>query len=395
MRVLIYTHAFGPSIGGVETYTRLLAEGLTKHNIRRDASDNTQVTVVTRTPAQPNYDSQFPFRVVRRPGLFRLLNLVLDTDVVQLAGPALLPMILAIFLRRPLIIEQHLYQPVCPNGLLLYEPTQKVCPQYFMTHQYGKCLQCNRQSLGWLKSLKMLLLTFPRRWLCRRADVNVAVTSHVERRLALPRSQVIYHGLPDPLGVQVAAPTVTDDSRPERMSFAYVGRLVSEKGLPLLIEAARSLKEQGYDFQLKFVGDGPERRFLQATVSELGLEQNVKFTGFLDGKGLEEGLRDVAVVVMPSIWEETAGLAAIEQMFRGRLVIASEIAGLGEIVGPTGLKFPPGNWSALANCMKQVLDNPDMVRQLGERARQRALDSFMLERMVDEHRSVYHRLSKS
>ena len=51
-------------------------------------------------------------------------------------------------------------------------------------------------------------------------------------------------------------------------------------------------------------------------------------TGFLRGHAFVNALQDVNVVVMPSMWEETAGLAAIEQMMRGRLVIAADIGGL-------------------------------------------------------------------
>ena len=56
---------------------------------------------------------------------------------------------------------------------------------------------------------------------------------------------------------------------------------------------------------------------------------------------------------MPSIWEETAGLAAIEQMLRGRLVIASDIGGLGEMVGDAAIKFPAGDAPTLADQMKK------------------------------------------
>lgn len=120
----------------------------------------------------------------------------------------------------------------------------------------------------------------------------------------------------------------------------------------------------------------------------------MSFTGLLSGKELEEALQDVAVVVMPSIWEETAGIAAIEQMFRGRLVIVADIGGLGEIVGSAGLKFPLGDVSALVNCMKQVLDKPDIVSILGQQARTRALNCFGLEQMMNQHLAIYDRLCK-
>lgn len=69
-------------------------------------------------------------------------------------------------------------------------------------------------------------------------------------------------------------------------------------------------------------------------------------------------LQDVTVVVMPSTWDEPASLAAIEQMMHGRLVIVADIGGLAEVLGDTGLNFPPGNTISLANCLRRVIENP-------------------------------------
>ena len=393
MKILLYTHYFAPGVGGVETYTWLLAEGLTKQSAR-DHLNKVEVTVVTRTPAQPNYDSQFSFRVVRRPAWLDLLKLVHDANVVHIAGPSLLPMFLALILRKPFVIEQHGYQAACPNGLLLYEPTKEVCPGHFMAQRYQHCLRCNQKLLGWRRSLKLLLLTFPRRLFCRQATMNVAVTHHLAMRLELPRSRVVYHGIPDPVKFNSTASPVFDKHL-KPLGFAYVGRLVSEKGLPVLVQAARRLLDQGQIFHLKLVGDGPERKRLESDVTALGLQQHVTFTGFLTGSKLEEALVDAEAVVMPSIWEETAGLSAIEQMFRGRLVIVSDIGGLGEVVGNAGLKFVPGDAETLANCMKQVLEKPNIVSDFGKRARLRALNCFGLERMVNAHMDIYRSLYRS
>jgi glycosyltransferase involved in cell wall biosynthesis len=92
---------------------------------------------------------------------------------------------------------------------------------------------------------------------------------------------------------------------------------------------------------------------------------------------------------MPSVWEETAGLAAIEQMMRGRLVIASKIGGLAEIVGSAGLCFAPGSADALAECMRRVLQEPGLIDVLGSQARMRAFNLFARPRMIDEHRNLY------
>jgi glycosyltransferase involved in cell wall biosynthesis len=177
--------------------------------------------------------------------------------------------------------------------------------------------------------------------------------------------------------------------------FGYVGRLVSLKGLPLILQAAKSLQVAGYRFRIKFVGDGPERRELESLAEELGLAGYVEFTGFLTGHHFQRTTEEISTILMPSVWEETAGLAAIEQMMRGKLVIASAIGGLGEIVDSCGLRFPAGNLEALTQCMKSVLDHPEIVELNGEAARRRALDLFAQPRMVSEHIDLYSQLLRS
>ena len=103
-------------------------------------------------------------------------------------------------------------------------------------------------------------------------------------------------------------------------------------------------------------------------------------------------MESVLAVIMPSIWEETAGLAAMEQMMRGRLVIVSDIGGLSEVVGDTGLKSATGNAASLADCMKHVIDRPGLAARFGSMARVRALSLFRQDRMIDMYLQVYQDL---
>lgn len=237
----------------------------------------------------------------------------------------------------------------------------------------------------------MLLLTFPRRWFCKHVVVNAPISEHVQMRLRLPRSQVIYYGIPDTHSDEEFRRAAPLNGPPP--CFAYVGRLVSLKGLPLILRAAKRLQTEGYTFRLKFVGDGPEQEDLRRLTEKLGLAKDVEFTGFVTGSARKVVMNDVAAVLMPSVWEETAGLAAIEHMMRGRLVIASDIGGLGEVVGDCGLLFPPGDTGALAHRMRCVLDNPEIIAQYGAAARRRAVDLFSERRMVKEHMDLYRRLA--
>jgi glycosyltransferase involved in cell wall biosynthesis len=389
MKILIYTQPFAPIVGGAERYVMLLAQGLSE----LAGCNSIEITVTTPTPAGDFDDSTLVFRIVRQPNLKALVSLISRADVIQLVGPCFLPLLVAWLLRKPVVIEHHGYPPVCPNGLLYHEPTKTVCPGYYLARRYGECLRCNAINGGWFNSLRQLLLTFPRRWLCQRVSANTPITLHVQKRLELPNSRVIYYGIPDaPFDAQSQVISLSSESP---LCFAYVGRLVSLKGLPLILEAAKSLQMEGYTFRIKFVGDGPKQAELKELTERLGLAKNVEFMGFVTGPAFQMAMKDVAAVLMPSVWEETAGLAAIEQMMRGRLVIASDIGGLGEVVDGCGLRFPAGSTEGLAQCMRSVLDDPEVIVRNGDLARRRALDLFSQQRMVKEHYDLYCQLAPS
>ena len=389
LALLLYSHFFAPSIGGVETIVLSLARGLAEW---RDSNGAAQfkITLVTQTPAGNWNDRELPFQVVRKPGLIRLWRLIRRSDVVHVAGPALAPLLLCMLARRPAVVEHHGYQAICPNGVLLRQPDRSVCPGHFQSGHYGECLRCLAQESPWHVSLVRLLSMFPRHWLSRRAAVNVGVTQHAIVRHSLPHSDLIYHGIQDPVGPRAndsAVRPVADDL--DIIWFAYLGRLVPEKGIPVFLKAARLLRPERHDFAIRLVGDGPERSNLEAIIARDRLEMCVRITGFLTGAALAEALAEVRVIVAPSVWEETAGLAAIEQMMRGRVVIASAIGGLAEIVGDGGLTFPPGDAEALAQCMRKVLNDRSLIGSLGKKARDRALCFFQQERMIEAHARAY------
>ena len=78
---------------------------------------------------------------------------------------------------------------------------------------------------------------------------------------------------------------------------------------------------------------------------------------------------------------------------RGGAVIASDIGGLGEVVGEAGLKFVAGEVAGLTSCLRRLLDDPGLVKILGDKARNRAQELFSQERMVQEHLDLYREIS--
>ena len=382
LNLLLYSYDWLPLVGGVQSVTADLAEGLSEWSSAHKG-DEINVTLVTQTTGHGMDDSKLPFPVVRRPRLSKLLDLVRSADIVHLANPALLPLALAWLLRKPTVIEHHGYQSICPNGLLLYGPDTSICPGHFMAGRYGRCFQCNSAQMGRKSAWRNIILTFPRRWLCKRATVNVAVSDHVARRLSLPRTHTIFHG------IRVTGPEDESVPNAEPPRIGYVDRLVTEKGIPILLEAAKKLSNDGFSFHLALIGDGAEREPLERMAERFGLRDRTTFTGYLSGMEFEEAVRRLSVVVMPSQWEETAGLAVMEKMMRGGLVVVADVGGLSEVVGGAGLKFTPGDIETLYSQLRIVLEKPSIVATVRSAARARALKHFNRDSMIQNHLALY------
>jgi glycosyltransferase involved in cell wall biosynthesis len=384
MKILIYGEYFLPAIGGVQTFMDLLASGLTER--RRmdppDGIDLIEVTVVTNTPRGEMDDSKLSYRVVRKPKFVKLVQLIRESNVVHIEGPCLLPMLLTWLLGKRYIIEHHVYQAICPNGLLFKQPSKTACVGHYAKREYDECLRCCAATMGRWRAFRALMLSFPRRWLCKGAVANVMVTDHVGRRLRMPRSQTIYHG------IEITCATSAHPHGRSKIIFGYVGRLVAEKGLSLLIQAANHLAMEGRGFQLVFIGEGPERTNLESLVKQYGLGDRVCFLGEARGVDLARTTSEMTAIVMPSIWEETAGLTAIEQMMRGGLVIVADVGGLGEVVDGAGLKFHQGDWRSLASAMQRVIDEPSLADVLGVAARSRATALFGRDVMIERQLAV-------
>lgn len=388
MKLLIYSHFFAPSIGGVETFAMLLARGLSQ--VRSgDQADKLDVTLVTQTPAGNFHDANLSFAVVRQPSTLLLQRMIRAADVIHIDGPALAPLFWAWLLRKPVVVEHHVYQAICLNGLLIHQPERSVCPGYFQAKQYRKCVRCYEHETSRLKSVVELLKAWIRSALVHRVAANIAITDHVLKRINLPRAERIYYGVPD----SVQMKSLGAREKPA-VCFAFAGRFVPEKGIPVLLEAVHILAQKNSDFEIVFIGDGPLRQVLEQIVQERYLGRFVRITGYLSGDALAQEFAKVDVVVMPSVWEETAGLSAIEHMMRGKLVIVSNTGGLGEVVGDAGLRCAPGDPLALATIMRSVIEDPAQIESFGRKARARALQLFQQERMIDEHLLLYERIAR-
>jgi glycosyltransferase involved in cell wall biosynthesis len=260
-----------------------------------------------------------------------------------------------------------------------------------MAGRYEKCLKCNARAIGPIRSFVNLMMMFPRRWLARRVAANVAPSSHMKIRAALPRTRVIYHGV---ARASRSAVVRNPDSK-QIPVFAFVGRLVKEKGGSVLLRAAQRLSQNGLEFRLRILGDGPARPELEALASQLGLQAQTEFMGTVPFADIGDALETATAVVMPSTWEDVAPLVALELMMQGQLIIASDVGGLGETINGFGLKFPVGDIDALEECLRSAVENPSRNAQIRIEAYSHARNTYTTERMVWEHLCLYEELNKA
>ncbi len=385
MKLLLYSHFFAPSIGGVETVVMSLAKGLSE---RPDTGSRNEfaLTLVTQTPSGSFDDSTLPFVVIRQPNFHSLRKLISSADVVHVAGAAIPPILLGLLYRRPVVVEHHGFQTICPTGQLSQEPENVPCPGHFMAKRYIHCLACSATPAP-VASFRLWLLTFIRRFLCQHVAVNIAPTNWLASMLQLSRTETVSHGIaPSP-------PLVRLTSTPSVPILVFLGRIVTTKGLALLLEAAHLLQKQNRSLELRIIGDGPERAALEKLTHEWKLSTQVRFLGRLPDSQVNELLAQADLLVVPSLGGEVFGMVLAENMLRGIPILASDLGAFDEVLGDAGRTFKTGDAADLARQIVQLLDDPSALQQFAVAADQRVRGFFPLRRMIEGHAHIYRRLA--
>lgn len=295
MNILFCSVPFRPSVGGIETVSALLAERFQRQGHR--------VVLVTRTPsAVPDNDG---VEVVRRPSAQRLFLLVRWADVVfhnnislRFAWPLLL-------MRRPWVVAHHTWIPA-------------------------------RGAAARLK-----------RWVMPQAR-HIAVSQALADTVTAACTVV-----PNPYADDVF---VRIEGHPRERELVFVGRLVSDKGVDLLISALDLLARRGRHVRLTVVGDGPEREALQRQAQALNLADRIEFVGHRGGADLAATLNAHRVLVVPSVWEEPFGVVVLEAMACGCVPLVTHSGGLPEAVGDCGVVLARSARESLAAALATGID---------------------------------------
>lgn len=196
----------------------------------------------------------------------------------------------------------------------------------------------------------------------------------------------IYNGI-DFESYDKASPIAKDSITPDinRKVIAMVAGFRYQKDQETLIRAMSYVPK---DVELWLIGDGERRTIIEQCVKEKGLENRVRLLGIRND--IPSILKTVDIVVQSSHWEGF-GLAAVEGMAAGKPVVASNVAGLSQVVSNAGVLFPLGDDKALADILNKLLTDYKYYNTVKGRCVKRA-HKFDISKMVYKYCQVYQSL---
>ncbi|AFZ21390.1 glycosyltransferase family 4 protein [Allocoleopsis franciscana] len=347
MKILLYSSVFWPSLGGVETITATLAENIVRLG--------QECIVVTETASEQ--EDNRSYRVVRQPKLRERFELTRQCDLVHSNGASIAMFPFAKLNNKPFIWTHNGYQVSCVDGLgwVDGEPAPMTPLPSLIYHLKKK---------GLIHFLREFIKLGIRRYVAAQVDLNIAATEWVAKRQPLKNQIVSY--TPYPLNQF----KLSKSKLSKKYDFIYVGRLVSEKGVPDLINAFHLLlsSPNGRGKKLAIVGEGNIKPDLEKLVAKLKITDNVFFLGSQYGKDLLEIMAQSQIAVVPSVWEEPMGGVALELLAAGKNIIVSEFGGHAECVGNAGLKFKNGDYQSLYECMIKLMTDESLAKEQLENA---------------------------
>jgi glycosyltransferase involved in cell wall biosynthesis len=280
----------------------------------------------------------------------------------------------------PVVVSAHNY-PACSAGGYYFHPGRD-CTR---AHGPGCIVHLLAQGCGRRRNPKSLPTRYKnashRTETLNIADLVVSYSSAVDRHLAangLLRRKIV------PISATVNPRPAAGHANGRRVVFA--GRLVQEKGVDVLIRAARKV-----DAEFIICGDGRLRDALSKLARRCGVDRRVTFKGWLSPAQLAQELATASVVVMPSLWPEPFGLVGIEALAAGRPVIASASGGVEDWLddGVSGLCVEPGDADALARALNELLADPERQRTMGMAGREAVSARFSPKRHLDAMLDAY------
>lgn len=191
--------------------------------------------------------------------------------------------------------------------------------------------------------------------------------------------------------------TTVFDNRPvdwerktQRRMVFFVGRLVREKGVQVLLDAMPKILSYYPEAKVVVAGKGPYEEHLRHRTRELGISHRVHFAGYIDDATRNQLYREATVTVFPSLYEPF-GIVALEGMAACTPVVVADTGGLREIVehGVDGLKCYTGSANSLADNILAVFGDTNLARRMVENGYKKARDQFSWDAIARQTLTVY------
>jgi glycosyltransferase involved in cell wall biosynthesis len=230
----------------------------------------------------------------------------------------------------------------------------------------------------------------------RRMDAVVHVNNSVPRRvngrnLVGIKNFIIENGIPelrfDPDSAFQSDPAVREFCK-DSFVIGTICRLSEEKGLGHLIAALRTLSDQYVNFKVVIIGEGPQRRTLEAIISDAGLSQKILLAGYRNSA--YHYLPNFNVFVLPSLTEGLP-ITILEAMQAEVPIIATRVGGIPAVLenGKLGTLIKPEDPKALADAITHIWSDPMASMEMSKNARKVAITKYSSRRMAEDYMRVY------
>ena len=278
----------------------------------------------------------------------------------------------------------HGYKTVDPDGkMMLRNPLEvndyPLSPTYFLRAFTRGAMPRNpvKGARAYIRAKKVLEET-------RRLRKVIVASDHMKATLVM-------NGV-DPGRIDVL-PYFVDyqsqhDSAPEKKRMLFAGRIAEGKGLDMLCDVLRLLKE---DYIIDIAGTGPMEKIFREKVSDAGLSDKVVFHGWVDHKDLASFYRRSSFLIVPSVWPEPFGICGIEAAFFARPAIAFNVGGISDwlVDGQTGFLVAPYDKESMAEKIDNFLSDPETCGKMGAKARELAIEKYSPEGHIEKLMRIF------
>jgi glycosyltransferase involved in cell wall biosynthesis len=389
---------YAPIIGGGERHIQSLSRHL--------AQNGHKVTICTMSiPGSPRYEEDCDIKIYRLVGAYQKIPCLFKDPARKwhppVSDPVVRRQIRQIISREkpdiihahgrivysvlglknkldiPLVVTLHTYWAVCPTTNLMYGNT--ICSNPLNV----RCVFCGRQFYGLTKSFFAYVGTRINKHELESVDKFIAVSSFVKNVHAkcLGVAERNIEVIPNFYAHDNITDTGGYDDLPQKFVL-FVGSLIPNKGVGLLVEAYQKIRAQT---KLVLIGASHPSYRYQGT-DDILVKENAPYNLVL------EAYQKCHFAAFPSIWPEPFGIVVLEAMSQKKAVIATNIGGFTDSIvdGKTGILVPPNDVGALATAISYLLENPNVVEEMGQAGYKRWKENFTPEVVVPKIEELYH-----